>query len=90
MMETHANLSLDQSATYEIKVPGRLDESWSDWFGEMAITVESGNEGQTISTLTGIVADQAALQGLLSRLYSLGLPLLFLKCIDPKWNKLSK
>ena len=75
MKQTKQKLSLDRPATYQIKVPGELDESWSDWAGGMTITVESGGEGPPVTTLTGTV-DQAALQGLLRRLYSLGLPLI--------------
>ena len=82
MKEINDQLGLDRPATYQIKVPGRLGESWSDWVEGMTITVESGGDGPTITTLTGVVADQAALQGLLSRLYSLGLPLISVKCIE--------
>jgi hypothetical protein len=42
----------------------------------MAITIESEGDGPPVTTLTGTVADQAALQSLLRRLYSLGLPLI--------------
>ena len=73
--------SLSRPATYQIKVPGHLDESWSDWAGEMTITVESEGHGPPVTTLTGIV-DQAALQGLLRRLYSLGLPLISVNCVE--------
>ena len=75
-------LTLDQPATYQIKVPGHLDESWSEWAGGMTITVESEGDDPPITTLTGTVADQAALQGLLRRLYSLGLPLISVNCVD--------
>jgi len=68
-------LTLDRPVTYQIKVPGHLDESWSDWAGGMKIEVEGGGAGPPVTTLTGAV-DQAALQGLLRRLYSLGLPLI--------------
>ncbi|MGD8627105.1 MAG: hypothetical protein PVJ34_21395 [Anaerolineae bacterium] len=68
-------LTLDRPVTYQIKVPGHLDESWSDWVGGMTIEVEGEGDGQPVTTLTGVV-DQAALQGLLRRLYSLGLPLI--------------
>jgi len=68
-------LTLDQPATYQIKVPGHLDESWSEWAGGMTITVEGEEDGPPVTTLTGTV-DQAALQSLLRRLYSLGLPLI--------------
>ena len=73
--------SLDRPATYEIRVPGELDESWSDWAGGMTITVESEGDGPPVTTLTGTF-DQAALHGLLRRLYSLGLPLISVNCVE--------
>ena len=79
MKAVKQKLTLDQPATYQIKVPGHLDESWSDWAGGMTITTESDDDGLPITTLTGTV-DQAALQGLLRRLYSLGLPLISVIC----------
>jgi hypothetical protein len=74
-------LTLYRPVTYQIKVPGYLDESWSDWAGGMAITFETEDDGPPVTTLTGTV-DQAALQGLLRRLYSLGLPLISVNCVD--------
>jgi hypothetical protein len=81
MEEVQQKLTLDRAATYETEVPGHLDESWSDWAGGMTITVESEGAGPPVTTLTGKV-DQAALQGLLRRLYSLGLPLISLVCVE--------
>ena len=75
-------LTLDRPATYQIKVPGHLDESWSDWAEGMTITVEKGGNGPSVTTLTGTVADQAALQGVLRRLYSLGIPLVSLNRVE--------
>jgi len=74
-------LTLYQPATYQIKVPGVLDERWSDWDDGITITVESIEHDQPITTLTGTI-DQAALQGVLRRLYALGLPLLSVICVD--------
>jgi hypothetical protein len=79
-------ITLDRPATYQIKVPGHLGESWSDWAGGMAITVESEGDGlpigdRPVTTLTGTL-DQAALHGLLRRLYSLGLPLISVICAE--------
>ena len=81
MNKVKQKLSLDRPATYQIKVPGELDESWSDWAGGMTITVESEGEGPPVTTLSGTI-DQAALQSLLRRLYSLGLPLISVICVD--------
>jgi hypothetical protein len=75
MKEIKQKLTLDRPTIYQIKVPGHLNESWSEWAGSMTISVESEGDGQPITTLTGTV-DQAALQGLLRRLYSKGLPLI--------------
>lgn len=83
MKDANWKLGMDRPGRYEIKVPGRLDESWSEWFEGMTITVEGGDDGPTITTLTGIVTDEAALLGLLDRLYSLGLRLLSVRRIEP-------
>jgi hypothetical protein len=81
MKEIKQKLTLDRPTTYQIKVPGELDESWSEWAGGMTITVESEGDGPPVTILTGTF-DQAALQGLLRRLYSLGLPLISVICVD--------
>jgi hypothetical protein len=73
-------LTLDRPASYQIKVPGHIGERWSDWARGMTITVESKGDGLPITVLTGTV-DQAALLGLLRRLYSVGLPLLSVVCV---------
>jgi hypothetical protein len=81
MAAAYQKLTLYRPATYQIKVPGELDESWSDRVGEMTISVESEGDGPPVTTLTGTL-DQAALQGLLRRLYSLGLPLISVNCVE--------
>ena len=81
MKKVGQKLTLDRPTTYQIKVPGHLGESWSDWAGEMTIAVESEGDGPPVTTLTGTL-DQAALQGLLRRLYSLGLPLISVNCVE--------
>jgi hypothetical protein len=67
-----------QHMIYQIKVQGRLDETWSGWFNSMTITFE----GDT-TTLTGAVVDQAALRGILSRLWDLNLALISVNPIEP-------
>jgi hypothetical protein len=81
MEESRRKLSLDRPAAYQVQVLGYLDESWADWVGEMTITVKGGGDGPPVTTLTGSL-DQAALQGLLRRLYSLGLPLVSVICVE--------
>ena len=81
MRNPKQKLTLYRPATYQIKVPGHIDKSWSDWAGGMTITVEGEGGDPRVTTLTGAL-DQAALHGLLRRLYSLGLPLISVNCVE--------
>jgi hypothetical protein len=67
---------------YEIKVRGRLDEGWSEWFDGMAITLGREPGGAPTTTLTGAVADQAALRSLLARIWDLNLALISVVCLQ--------
>jgi hypothetical protein len=60
-----------QSAVYQLRLKGHLGSQWADWFDGLTITLEEN--GDTL--LTGPVADQAALHGLLKKVRDLGLPL---------------
>jgi hypothetical protein len=62
-------------AHYRIRIRGHLDPSWSAWFD--SLTVTWADDGTT--ELTGPLADQAALFGLLARLRDLGATLLLVE-----------
>jgi len=81
MKKNTPKLTLHQPAAYQIKVPGALDTLWVDDTSSLRVSVEESSTGQPITTLTGIM-DQAALQGLLRRLYGLGLPLISVVCVE--------
>ncbi len=61
----------EHSAIYQIRIDAQLGSQWTEWFDGMSITLD---DGQTL--LTGPVADQPALHGLLKKVRDLGLPLL--------------
>jgi hypothetical protein len=65
------------SSIYQIRVQGRLETRWSDWFNDFSIICEGD---QTV--LTGWVADQAALRGLLNKIWDLNLTLISLDRIE--------
>jgi hypothetical protein len=69
----------NQPPCYEIRLLGHLDRQWTDWFGGMTITHEK--DGTTL--LSGPVADQAALHGLLKKVRDLGMPLVSVSPIEP-------
>jgi len=73
MSDTHPPTEAhDGPGFYEIRLQGHLDQRWADRFDGLRITLQPS--GDTL--LTGPVADQAALHGLLRRIRDLGLPLL--------------
>jgi len=57
---------IDQPVIYEIKVQGHLDKSWSGWLEGMVIRYENNS-----TILTGQMIDQAALRGLLNKVWDL-------------------
>jgi hypothetical protein len=64
--------STDSDATtYEIRLTGHLDRRWVARFDGLAMRHEA--DGTTV--LSGPIADQAALHGLLQRVRDLGIPL---------------
>ena len=67
-----------QPMIYQIRVKGHLGSQWKDWFGGLTVTLE--DNGETL--LTGPVADQAALHGLLRRVRDLGIPLVSVVRVD--------
>jgi hypothetical protein len=69
---------------YQIKVKGRIDASWSDWFNGMQVSAGSGLDATTITILTGPVGDQAALRGILNHLWDLNLTILSVNLLEPQ------
>ena len=61
----------NQTPIYQIRLKGHLGSEWTEWFGGMAVDLTE--HGDTL--LTGPVADQAALYGLLKKVRDLGMPL---------------
>ncbi len=68
------DLSMDRPFVYEIRVEGHLTDRWSDWFEGLAIRQELNGE----TTLAGVISDQAALFGVLTKIHALNLILISL------------
>ena len=61
-----------ETATYEIRIQGRLGPRWSAWFAGLELV--PCDDGSTL--IRGELADQAALHGLIQKVRDLGMPLL--------------
>jgi len=70
---THEKTSGEQfgAGRYEIRLHGHLGTNWAAWFDGLSVT----NEGDGITVIRGLIADQAALHCLLQKIRDVGLPL---------------
>jgi len=75
MTEQQTSIARD---IYHIRVGSHLDDRWADWFEGFAIVPRASGE----TLLTGVVADQAALHGVLTKIRDLNLPLLLVARAD--------
>jgi hypothetical protein len=70
-----------QGSTYKIQVQGVLDPDWQQWFNGLSEPFGYTDDQPSITTLTVHVADQAALRGILCKLWDLNLMLVALQKI---------
>jgi hypothetical protein len=63
---------MNEHTQYQIRIKGHLKAPWQDWFDGLTITNTAS--GDTI--LSGVIADQAALYGVLKKIRNLGLTLI--------------
>ena len=71
---------MDTPHVYEILIEGHLSGQWSDWFD--GLTIQNEPTGKT--RLTGLLSDQAALYGVLSKIHNLNLVLVSVRrIVDP-------
>ncbi len=63
-------------ACYQIKLTGKIREDWSDWLSGMDISTKGNGEESPVTTLVGMVTDQAALRGILCKIWDLNLTVL--------------
>jgi len=80
MSETPASTGeRHEDRRYEIRLKGHLDTRWAAWFDGLSLTKE--RDGSTL--IHGLVADQAALHGLLQKVRDVGLPLVSVTQVEP-------
>ena len=66
-----------QPARYEIRVDSVLDDRWADWFGGLQVSSDG-----TKTVIAGLLPDQSALHGLLTKVRDLGLTLISVRQLD--------
>ena len=66
-MANSNNATGRQPARYQIKIKGKIRENWSDWLNGMEISTSDEDQAARVTTLVGMVPDQAALRGILCK-----------------------
>jgi hypothetical protein len=74
--------SLFEPTMYRICISGNLDERWSDYCGGMTIEQVSDSKRYAMTILTGRLADQSALIGVLNALHDMGCPIISVECLE--------
>lgn len=77
--QNKAEAEPDEPLVYQIRLQGHLHPQWSTWFTGLTITQDDNSE----TLITGPVADQAALHGLLRKVRDLGMTLISVMQIEP-------
>jgi hypothetical protein len=67
---------------YRVVVEGELGTQWEDRLGDLKIARTIDGDGVPHTTLSGVFADQAALNGLIDTLYGLHLPIIRVEQIE--------
>ena len=82
----NTGLSFKKAAIYKIVVQGILEESWSDRYRGMQISVERKKGKAVVSTLVGEIRDQAALSSILNLLYDMHLTVISVNMLSEVEN----
>jgi hypothetical protein len=67
---------------YQIKIKGHLQEKWAEWFNGMIFDMMTSNHESNHTTMLMKVPDQAALRGILNKIWDLNLSLISVTLIE--------
>ena len=66
--------NLTEEGFCEIRVKGRLEAGWAEWFDSMNVETEADT-----TVISGVIADQSALQGVMEKISMFGLKVISIK-----------
>ncbi len=75
-MEPKTSKQLKESLQYRIVIQGELDDSWSEWLGDVSLDIFNRIHGSGNTTILSEIPDQAAMRGILNKIWDLNLTLI--------------
>ena len=82
MEKRRSGRNLVEPSMYRICILGTLDEKWAEYYGGIAIENVSDPKHDAMTILTGRLADQSALIGVLNALFDIGYPILSVEYLE--------
>lgn len=76
------HLTQHRPSVYRIVIQEPLEGDWAIWFDGMSVVVETSAQGALLTILTGPIADQAALRGLLAKIWDMNLTVISVSRIE--------
>ena len=76
-----------EQARYAIQVQGWVGRRWAEWFDGMTMTYGGTEADAPVTILTGPIADQAALRGLLTKIWDANLTLVSVARVEATRNR---
>lgn len=76
MEDSYRKLNMYEPTVFRIRIQGKLDKSWFQYFGAQSVSVEEDKAGNVVTIIISDPIDQGALVGLVNHLNSLGIPLI--------------
>ena len=77
-----ARIKSEKTETYQIALKGELDPSWSDWLNGYEVNTAIDPDGVSTTILAVKIADQAALRGILNKIWDFNLEIIALQRIN--------
>ena len=75
-MESKKSKQSKESIRYRIVIQGEVNDSWSEWMGYVRLDRFNRIHGSSRTTIFSQIPDQAALRGLLNKIWDLNLTLI--------------
>lgn len=74
--------AFDRPAVWRIWLEGRVEADWSQWFDLMSMRHERRKDGSWRTLVEGLLSDQAALRGVITRMWDLNMRVISLSRRD--------
>ncbi len=81
---------MTEHSEIQIQVQGWIDERWANWFDGIAMAYTGTRDNSPVTILSGPIVDQAALRGILTKVWDLNLVVISVNQIESEGETLNE